>query len=88
MDFYYVRLALYATLFTWLVTALGGAMVFALRKVSEKIMSLMFGFGAGVMLAASFFSLLMPGISLAEELNQISYVIVGSGVLIGALFIF
>ena len=38
MDFYYVRLALYATLFTWLVTALGGAMVFALRKVSEKIM--------------------------------------------------
>ena len=62
MDFYYVKIAFYATLFTWFVTALGASMVFLFKKVSNKIMSLMFGFGAGVMIAASFFSLILPGI--------------------------
>ena len=88
MDFYYVRMALYATIFTWALTALGGAMVFAFKKVSEKLMSLMFGFGAGVMLAASFFSLIAPGIDLAIDMNQISYIVVGMGVLFGGIFIF
>lgn len=88
MDFYYVKMALLATIFTWAVTALGGAMVFAFKRVSEKIMSLMFGFGAGVMLAASFFSLIAPGISLADEMGQISYLVIGSGVLFGGIFIF
>ena len=45
MDFYYVKIAFYATLFTWFVTALGASMVFLFKKVSNKIMSLMFGFG-------------------------------------------
>ena len=71
MDFYYVKIAFYATLFTWFVTALGASMVFLFKKVSNKIMSLMFGFGAGVMIAASFFSLILPGIELADEMNQI-----------------
>lgn len=88
MNFYYVKLALYATLFTWLVTAIGAAMVFTIRKISNKIMSLMFGFGAGVMIAASFFSLIAPGVELAIEMQQISYLVVGLGFLIGALFIF
>ena len=88
MDFYYVKLALIATLFTWFVTALGAAMVFFFKKVSNKIMSLMFGFGAGVMIAASFFSLILPSIELAEEINQISYLVVGAGVLAGGFFIF
>lgn len=88
MDFYYVKMALLATLFTWAVTALGGAMVFAFKKVSEKVMSLMFGFGAGVMIAASFFSLIAPGISLADEMGQISYLVIGAGVLFGGIFIF
>ena len=67
MDFYYVKIAFYATLFTRFVTALGASMVFLFKKVSNKIMSLMFGFGAGVMIAASFFSLILPGIELCVK---------------------
>ena len=88
MDFYYVKIAFYATLFTWFVTALGASMVFLFKKVSNKIMSLMFGFGAGVMIAASFFSLILPVIELADEMNQISYLVIGLGVLFGGLLIF
>ncbi len=88
MDFYYVKMALLATLFTWFVTAVGASMVFMFKKVSPKVMSLMFGFGAGVMIAASFFSLILPSIELANEMQQISYVIVGLGVIVGGLFIF
>ena len=88
MDFYYVKIAFYATLFTWFVTALGASMVFLFKKDSNKIMSLMFGFGAGVMIAASFFSLILPGIELADEMNQISYLVIGLGVLFGGLLIF
>lgn len=88
MNFFYVKQALYATLFTWFVTALGASMVFAFKKISNKIMSFMFGFGAGVMIAASFFSLILPGVELAEKMHQISYLTVGFGFLIGGLFLF
>lgn len=88
MNFFYIKMAFYATLFTWFITALGAAMVFAFRKVNDKVMSLMFGFGAGVMVAASFFSLILPGIELAAKMNQISYLTVGAGFLFGGLFLF
>ena len=88
MDFYYIKMAFYASIFTWFVTALGAAMVFLFKKVSNKMMSLMFGFGAGVMIAASFFSLLLPAIELADQIYQYSYLIVGLGVLFGGIFIF
>lgn len=87
MSSNYLSNAIFATLLTWGLTALGSATVFIIKKINNKIMSLMFGFGAGVMLAATFFSLIAPGIELANELNQISYLTVGSGVLFGALFI-
>lgn len=82
-----ILIALLATIFTWLITALGSAMVFLIKKENNLIMSLLFGFGAGVMIAASFFSLILPGIELAEELNQINWLIVGLGFLFGGLFI-
>lgn len=88
MDFLYLRKALLASLFTWFVTAAGAAMVFCFKKVNNKIMSLMFGFGAGVMVAASFFSLILPAIELAEKINQISYLTVGLGFLFGGIFLF
>ena len=50
------------TIFTWLVTACGAAAVFLFRKVNERILNLFMGFGAGVMIAASFWSLLAPAI--------------------------
>ena len=62
-------LALLAGCFTWLVTALGAATVFFFRGGKPRTMDLMLGFAAGVMLAASFWSLLEPAIALAEELG-------------------
>ncbi len=58
--------ALLATLFTWGMTALGAATVFFTRAVNQKLMDAMFGFAGGVMLAASYFSLLAPAITMAE----------------------
>lgn len=76
-----------ATLFTWGITALGASTVFLFKKVNPKLMSLLFGFGAGVMIAASFFSLILPGMDLATKLNQNVWLIIGIGFLTGSLFI-
>jgi zinc transporter, ZIP family len=59
--------AFLATMFTWGVTALGAALVFGTRKVSRKLLDAMLAFAAGVMIAASFWSLLAPSIELAAE---------------------
>ena len=59
--------ALLATLFTWGVTAVGAATVFLFRGVKQKILDGMLGFAGGVMLAASYWSLLAPSIEMAAE---------------------
>lgn len=59
--------ALLAGTLTWLVTALGAGLAFFVKKVSDRLVAVMFGFAAGVMMAASFWSLLAPSIELAEE---------------------
>jgi ZIP family zinc transporter len=61
-----VMQALLATLFTWGLTAAGAALVFMTRTVNQKLMDCMLGFAAGVMIAASYWSLLAPGIEMAE----------------------
>ena len=86
--FFYIKMALFATIFTWAVTALGALIVFLFKNISKKVMEFMLGFGAGVMIAASIFSLIIPGIDLANEMNQISYIVIGLGVLTGGLIIF
>jgi ZIP family zinc transporter len=58
--------ALLATLFTWFVTALGAALVFLFREIRPRVLDGMLGFSAGVMIAASVWSLLLPAIALAE----------------------
>jgi ZIP family zinc transporter len=58
--------ALYGTLFTWGVTALGAALVFFFKTINRKILDGMLGFAAGVMIAASYWSLLAPAIELSE----------------------
>ena len=60
-----VILSLIATIFTWGVTLLGASLVFFFKKVNKNIMDGMLSFAGGVMIAASFWSLLEPGISLA-----------------------
>lgn len=81
-------ITLTASIFTWGLTALGSLMVFFVRKQNENIISSLFGFGGGVMVAASFFSLLKPSIDMAIELKQIDWLIVGIGFLVGGLIIF
>jgi ZIP family zinc transporter len=53
--------------FTWFVTALGAAAVFFFRSVDRRVLDGMLGLAAGVMIAASYWSLLAPAIELAEE---------------------
>lgn len=59
--------ALCATLFTWFLTALGAGLVFFFKSIERKVLDGMLGFAAGVMIAASFWSLLEPAIELAQE---------------------
>ena len=87
MD-YTVLMALVATLGTWFVTALGAGTVVFFRSPAPKVMNLMLGFASGVMIAASFWSLLQPAIERAEEsLTLPSYIVVTLGFLFGALFV-
>lgn len=82
-----ILLALYATLFTWTVTALGAAMVFFFKSINKKILNSMLGFTAGVMVAASFWSLLNPAIELATEQGVKPWFPALVGFLLGGLFL-
>ncbi|MCD7733168.1 MAG: ZIP family metal transporter [Oscillospiraceae bacterium] len=83
----YIFAALLATLGTWFVTALGAATVLFFKKTNQKAMNLMLGFAAGVMIAASFWSLLEPAIEKAEEyLSTPAWIVATSGFLLGAVF--
>ena len=80
--------AFLATCFTWLVTALGAAFVFFFKKIKKSIMDAMLGFAAGVMISASFWSLLSPSIEMAESLKLNSWLIATIGFLSGGLLLF
>ncbi len=78
---------LLATLFTYGVTALGASVVFIFKSVNQKFLDIMMGASGGVMIAASYWSLLEPAISLAEELKRNPALITAIGFLSGGLFI-
>lgn len=80
--------ALIATLFTWGVTALGASLVFLTRTVNQKVLDAMLGFAGGVMLAASYWSLLAPGIELAEQTGVAGWIPAGIGFLAGGAFLY
>lgn len=82
-----VLLALAATAFTWAVTALGAAVVFTTRRVDQRLLDGMNGFAAGVMLAASYWSLLAPAIELAAETGGRGWLAPGAGFALGCLFL-
>ncbi len=79
--------ALVATLFTWFVTALGASTVFIFKNINKKVLNGMLGFAAGVMIAASFWSLLSPAITMAEEAGMIAWVPAVIGFLAGGAFL-
>lgn len=91
IDFYinssvYVQVFL-ATLMTFLLTAFGSSVVFFFKKVKKSVLDAMLGLSAGVMIAASFFSLLNPAINQADALGMNSWLIVSLGFLCGGLFL-
>jgi ZIP family zinc transporter len=83
-----VMQALVATLFTWFVTALGAALVFFFKTINRKVLDGMLGFAAGVMIAASYWSLLAPAIEMAEESSLPAWVPATTGFLLGGLFLY
>ena len=84
----FVLMAFAATLGTWFVTALGAATVVFFTSPRLKALNLMLGFSAGVMIAASFWSLLEPAIARAEQMRGLpAWLVATAGFLTGALFL-
>ena len=83
-----ILLAFLATLFTYSVTLIGASIVFLFKKVKKNIMDAMLGFAAGIMIAASFFSLLEPSLKMAESLKMRPWIVTTIGFISGGLLLF
>lgn len=79
--------AFIAGLFTWGMTALGASLVFFTKQVSLKLLDSMMGFAAGVMIAASIWSLILPAIDMAEAQGHIGWIPAVIGFLLGGLIL-
>lgn len=90
MDFFEklnpIMQALWAGIFTWLLTAVGAATVFLVKDVSRKVLDSMLGFAAGVMIAASFWSLLAPAIEMSQD-DFFPWFPAACGFLLGGIFL-
>lgn len=84
----YVWQALIASIFTWGVTALGASIVFFFKKVNKTVMDAMLGFSAGVMISASFFSLISPALEMTKTLKINGPLIISGGFLLGGILLF
>ena len=80
--------AFLATLFTFSITALGSALVFFLKRINKTFMDGMLGFAAGIMISASFFSLIIPSLEMAKEMNYIPWLLTTIGFILGGLLLF
>lgn len=79
--------AFLATSFTYFVTMLGAGTVFIFKKINAKILDYMMGFAGGVMIAASFWSLLAPAIEISLSLNRSGFIETAIGFFFGGIFI-
>lgn len=84
---YYIQ-ALLATIFTWVITGLGACIVFFFKKINKNFLDAMLGFAAGVMIAASFWSLLSPAIVMAENLHMCAWMVIFIGFVCGGFLLF
>lgn len=82
-----VKQAVLASLFTWSITTSGASIVFLFKKINKNILDSMLGLSAGIMIAASFWSLLNPAIELAEILRINVWLIISLGFLSGGIFL-
>ena len=88
LNLNHIAQAFIATTFTWLITAMGSAIVFFFKKVNKTFMDGMLGFAAGVMIAASFWSLLSPSIEMATSLKMNAWLTATLGFLAGGVLLF
>ena len=92
VDFFYnlsaQSQALIGGIFTFLITTLGAASVFLFKKINRTVMDGFLGIAAGVMIAASFFSLLNPAFDMANTLEMNALLVVTIGFMIGAVFLY
>jgi ZIP family zinc transporter len=79
--------ALIGTLFTWAMTAAGASAVFLTKEINRKVLDLMLGFAGGVMIAASFWSLLAPAIEMSAESSLPVWAPAVIGFLLGGVFL-
>lgn len=84
----FVWQAFIAALFTFSLTVLGASVVFFFKRVNKTIMDALLGFAGGVMIAASFFSLINPAIEMANELKMNSWLVISLGFLSGGILLF
>lgn len=82
-----VAQALIATAFTWGMTALGAGAVFATKEMSRRLLDCMLGFAGGIMIAASFWSLLAPAVEMSEGLGVPAWFPAVAGFLFGGVFL-
>lgn len=83
----YILGAFLATLFTWGMTAVGAAAVFLFKQMRKGLLDCLLGFASGIMIAASFWSLLAPALDMAGNHSGSPYIEVGIGFLVGGLFL-
>jgi len=80
--------ALIAGMFTFLITVLGSSLVFFFRNINKSIMDTMLSLSAGIMLAASFFSLLNPAIEISNELKLLTWLVIFIGFISGGILLY
>jgi len=88
LNLNYLYQALIAGLFTWFITLLGAALVYFFHDVKSSILDLMLGLSGGIMISASFFSLLMPSLELSHEIHRIPWIFPCVGFMMGGILLF
>lgn len=83
----YILYSFLAGMFTWILTILGSLTVYSIKYHNKNIIAVFLGFGGGVMVAASFFSLLLPAIEYCEILNYKTWLICLIGFVVGVVII-
>lgn len=83
----HISQALIATLFTWFMTALGAALVFTTKSINRKVLDSLLGFAGGIMIAASWTSLLSPAIEMSKGMKIPVWIPPASGFLLGGIFL-
>jgi ZIP family zinc transporter len=87
-NFHPIVQALFATIFTWGMTAVGAASIFLTKEINRKLLDILLGFAAGVMIAASYWSLLAPAIEIGNSMGIPGWLPAAIGFMSGGLVLF